>query len=67
MSEENREALAERNRQRARGCKKCGAIFGLEVVDGSKCDGLPGINYRLCLNCGHAQPLTKRARKERLR
>ncbi len=47
-------------------CRKCGSVSGIEEKDGSQCDGMPGITYRVCMNCGHAQPVTKRLRKERL-
>lgn len=45
-------------------CRNCGAA-GVEVKDGSRCGGMPGLNYKYCAGCGHAQPLTKRmSRKE---
>lgn len=56
----------ERN-QRRTACRKCGATVGLAVKDGKDCDGMPGINYRVCNNCGHAQPLVTRPKKEKLR
>jgi hypothetical protein len=55
----------ERARRRS-SCRKCGAYVGLEQKDGSQCDGMPGVNYKVCNNCGHAQPITKRLRKEKL-
>jgi hypothetical protein len=48
-------------------CRKCGNVRGIEERDGKDCGGLPGIRYRVCDNCGHAQPITKRPRKEKLR
>ena len=44
-----------------------------EIVDGSICDGFPGLLYKLCNGCGYADPqrkatsknFTGRMRKER--
>jgi ribosomal protein L40E len=47
-------------------CRKCAATSGLVTLDGSKCDGMPGVNYRVCNNCGHAKPITARRRREKL-
>lgn len=47
-------------------CRKCGNSLGITVEDGSKCGGMPGVKYRVCNSCGHAQPITKPPRKERL-
>lgn len=47
-------------------CRKCAATLGLVEKDGKDCGGMPGITYKVCNNCGHAQPKTKRQRKERL-
>lgn len=51
---------------RRNSCRACGAVQGISDRDGKDCGGMPGITYRVCNNCGHAQPKTKRARKERL-
>ena len=67
MNDEQRQAIQESNRRRAITCRKCGQSGALEIVDGSKCDGMPGINYKVCGGCGHAQPITKRPRREKLR
>lgn len=56
----------ERN-QRRNACRKCSATIGLTEMDGAKGDGMPGIIYRVCGSCGHAQPKTTRPRKEKLR
>lgn len=56
----------ERN-QRRNSCRKCGATRGIKDKDGKDCDGMLGVTYRVCNNCGHAQPKTKRPRKERLK
>lgn len=48
-------------------CRKCGANSGLSEQDGRDCDGMPGVTYKVCNNCGHAQPKTIRPRKEKLR
>lgn len=39
----------ERNQRRS-ACRKCGATAGIEEKDGSKCDEMPGVTYRVCNN-----------------
>jgi hypothetical protein len=59
MSDEQREALRERNRRR-RGCPRCGNAK-VRFVWGSECGGLDQIVYKLCGGCGHAEA-TKRTK-----
>lgn len=65
LSDEHRTAIQKSNRDRNLRCRKCGQM-GLTTRDGSKCGGMPGINYQVCGGCGNAQPITKRPRKEKL-
>ena len=44
-------------------CVQCGGMYSTDEVDGSKCDGLPGITYEVCRNCGHARAKTKKQRR----
>ena len=60
LTPEGRAAIQAAN-QRRNNCRKCGAATGVEERDGSTCGGLPGLKYRMCNNCGHAQPITKRS------
>jgi Pyruvate/2-oxoacid:ferredoxin oxidoreductase delta subunit len=62
MNDETREAIRKSNRERNLRCRKCGAM-GLKELDGSKCDGMPGITYKVCDGCGNCQPITKRPAK----
>lgn len=58
MHPDTREKLREAARRR-NNCSKCGSS---EVVerDGSECDGLPGICYRVCMGCGYTTAKNKR-------
>lgn len=47
-------------------CKKCGSPC-LETVDGAKVGGMPGINYRYCGACGHANPIVKLMSRREMR
>lgn len=47
-------------------CTKCGGMYTTTEMDGSKCDGLPGITYKVCGNCGRATAKTPRKGKNRL-
>lgn len=59
MNDEHRDAIRKANQRRGFVCRKCGSP-STDVVDGSRCEGMPGLNYRQCLACGFAYPLTKR-------
>lgn len=65
LSEEGREAIRESNRRRNIACGRCGAC--ITVVDGSKIDGMPGLNYKYCYGCGWSRAITKRQGREKLR
>ena len=62
---ELRDHLSHLARMRPITCRKCGTV-GLERLDGSKCGGLAGIEYKVCGSCGNAQAITKRQKRERL-
>lgn len=55
----------EANAMKARKCKRCGGT-PLYIVDGKDCGGLPGLNYKVCNNCGNSDAITKRPRREKL-
>lgn len=46
MSDEARDALRIRNQLRPIQCRRCGGL-GTRTEDGSTCDGMPGLLYRL--------------------
>lgn len=52
MTEEQKDELRKRNQNRAWACRGCNG--SVEMVDGSACGGMPGIQYRLCRGCGRA-------------
>jgi ribosomal protein S27AE len=51
------------DRVRKGDCPKCGGNF---KPPAEHPNGLPGILYHECYNCGYAQAITKRPRRERL-
>lgn len=53
--------------KRRNSCRGCGAYQGIVEKDGKDCDGMPGVKYKVCNNCGHAQPITKKAPKVKLK
>lgn len=60
MSEEHREAIKNANKRRAYNCPGCGGYLTFDVVDGSQCGGLPGINYKVCNGCGRTTAIVRR-------
>jgi hypothetical protein len=64
MDEETK-ARSEAARRRLHGCAKCGGT-SLKRLDGSQCDGLPGIEYMVCDGCGYSRAITRRQKPERL-
>lgn len=60
MDDTNRKREAARHGHNA--CPGCGGMYTSTTVDGSKCGGLPGVNYKVCGNCGHARVITKKRR-----
>lgn len=66
MNEDHKKAVREANQRRAISCRKCGAFGQLRERDGSEVGGMPGLKYKECGACGHAQPITKRPRREKL-
>jgi hypothetical protein len=66
LSEAGRTAIQESNRDRAQKCGKCGNL-AIDIRDGSKVGGMPGLNYKVCGNCGWSSPITQRPRREKLR
>jgi hypothetical protein len=63
-NEARSEATREANRRRA-GCSKCGST-NVYFADGSKCDGLPGLIYKVCPGCGNASATKRKSVKEQL-
>lgn len=66
MNDDHREAIRKSNQRRSLACGKCGAI-NLEILDGSKCGGMSGIQYRVCNGCGEARAITKRPGRVKLK
>jgi Pyruvate/2-oxoacid:ferredoxin oxidoreductase delta subunit len=64
LTDEGRDSIRRAN-QRRNNCARCGGPT--EVFDGSKVDGMPGIQYRYCNGCGQSRPITQRPRREKLR
>jgi hypothetical protein len=64
MDQEHRDAIKAANRSRAN-CQRCLNI-ALEIVDGSKVGGMPGIKYKYCNACGWTKAITKRQPKFKL-
>jgi hypothetical protein len=60
----DRDERREAARRQHNACPKCGGMYTEEEVDGSKCDGMPGITYKVCGACGNSRPKTKRQRKD---
>jgi ribosomal protein S12 len=46
-------------------CGNCGST-AIKILDGSKVDGMPGINYKVCDGCGWSRAITRRRGRERL-
>ena len=44
-------------------CRKCGGMYTTDEKDGSQCDGLPAVTYKVCRQCGHVTAKAKRLRK----
>ena len=65
MNDDQRDAIRRSNQRRNLTCRKCGAM-GLEEVDGSRCEGMPGITYKVCNGCGEARAITKRQGRVKL-
>jgi hypothetical protein len=61
MTDEEKEALRERNRRRAWNCHHCGGET--ERIDGSKLDQschFAGVTYKVCRSCGREEVLRRR-------
>jgi len=55
-----------RQRNRAIICRRCGAM-PTTIIDGKDfADGFPGIKYKVCGSCGHAEAKVARQKRERL-
>lgn len=67
LTDEGRQAVQDSNRRRGMTCRKCGGFGTQRKRDGSEVGGMPGITYKECSSCGHAQPITKRPRREKLK
>lgn len=67
MDDSRSDAIKAANARRASHfCRKCANPTATELKDGSQVGGLPGIQYRCCNSCGHAQPITKRPGRAKL-
>ena len=64
MEPEQRDKIREGVRRAHYNCPKCNNH--MEEVDGSKCDGFPGVRYKVCSACGYARAITKKQRKFKL-
>lgn len=47
-------------------CGNCGN-HALDIVDGDKCGGLPGIKYQYCAGCGWSRANVKEQRPAKLK
>lgn len=55
-----------RRKNRAIICRRCGA-FGTTIMDGKEfAYGMPGLKYKVCGSCGHAEAKTAPRRREKL-
>jgi ribosomal protein L37E len=73
MSETDRtpeEIAAEERRFRQKNrsiiCRRCGALGTHERDGKDMADGFPGIKYKVCGSCGHAEAKTARQKRDRL-
>ena len=66
LTEDGRDAIKKSNRDRGQTCGGCGAFGTLEIVDGSKIGGMPGIQYKHCGGCNWSRAIVKKPARFKL-